>query len=895
MMTGFVMERGVDVFLSGMAVRGAVLLSLSALAAVILRRRSAAGRHWAWLLGLVGLLVLPVAGLLGPRWSVPLPVVTGAAIARGVADGTPGTEAPAKRAGGWASATPMGVDATSRERGAASKDAGARPAAKSGDSEPPTAAVHEAPAIEKEAVPEGVSGASPIGASVPVGGMSTTALLLTLWVAGAAALLIRLLGSHLAVRRLEAASTRFASGPVTDAARRLTQTMGVPRSVRILQGPVDAIPMSWGLARPTVLLPRGAEGWGVGRLEAVLVHELAHVRRRDCLSQFAAELAVAVHWFNPLAWFAVHRLRVEREHACDDEVLNRGARATQYASELVALAREIRFGAAPAVATVAILGPADLKSRVRAVLDAGRPRTLPARAALAGAMVAGAVVLAVATVTPAQAGEADEEDPLEMVMPGPAADEEDRVAVESPRDEGGLLPAPPVADGSKPFQPVSDGFALTAPQAATCGMATEGWERSSSRSEDGDHYRLEWSRSGCSVDVRVEGDIDFNDDFTGVSRVGSGAYLRIEERDGGTQRWLEVTAGSGGAPAFEFRLDGRNHAFDADARAWYAAMLLQVVRRTGFHAEERVAGLLRSGGTQAVLTELDQLKSDHVFSAYTEQLFRQADLTESQAVGLVERARREVDSDHYMSGILMALDEGSLTSERGMDVFLGAATTLESDHYRAQVLGHALEQRTLTQPQVAALIAAVAGMESDHYVAAVLDAVATRYFLDESMRATYLRAVTSVESDHYRAEILGALLDRNDLSGEELGDVLSAVGSMSSDHYKTELLKRFVSDPLSGPEMDRFVEIIAGMESDHYQSEALLELSLTDLTDAQLLRVIDAVAVIESDHYQAALLVEIAGQSRVHEGALYDAMLRAMNTLDSQHYRGQVAERLLRR
>ena len=87
--------------------------------------------------------------------------------------------------------------------------------------------------------------------------------------------------------------------------------------------------MSWGTRRPAVLLPQGAERWPTSRLEAVLLHELAHVRRRDCLTQLMAEVAVALHWVNPLAWVAAHRLRVEREHACDDQALGAGARASQ--------------------------------------------------------------------------------------------------------------------------------------------------------------------------------------------------------------------------------------------------------------------------------------------------------------------------------------------------------------------------------------------------------------------------------------------------------------------------------------------------------------------------------------------------------------------------------------
>jgi hypothetical protein len=111
--------------------------------------------------------------------------------------------------------------------------------------------------------------------------------------------------------------------------------------------------------RPAVLMPTGAADWPAGRQRVVLLHELAHVRRRDCQVQLVAHLALALHWFNPLAWWAVRRLRIEREHACDDHVLRSGARASDYADHLLQIAR----GLLPAAA----------------ILDPENPRRLPDR------------------------------------------------------------------------------------------------------------------------------------------------------------------------------------------------------------------------------------------------------------------------------------------------------------------------------------------------------------------------------------------------------------------------------------------------------------------------------------------------------------------------------------
>ena len=102
------------------------------------------------------------------------------------------------------------------------------------------------------------------------------------------------------------------------------------------------IPMTWGVLRPVVLLPEQAQQWPEPARRLVLLHELAHIKRWDVGFQLIGRLATAVYWFHPLAWYALHRLRAECECACDDYVVHLGARRTDYAQQLVELARSLR-------------------------------------------------------------------------------------------------------------------------------------------------------------------------------------------------------------------------------------------------------------------------------------------------------------------------------------------------------------------------------------------------------------------------------------------------------------------------------------------------------------------------------------------------------------------------
>ena len=127
--------------------------------------------------------------------------------------------------------------------------------------------------------------------------------------------------------------------------------------------------VTWGLARPKVILPSAADAWTDERARVVLSHELAHIRRGDWIVQLSAELLRAFYWFNPLLWVACRRLRLESEHACDDEVMSRGVDGTDYATHLIELARALNqrrhmWFPAPAMAR-----PSSLERRVRAMLN----------------------------------------------------------------------------------------------------------------------------------------------------------------------------------------------------------------------------------------------------------------------------------------------------------------------------------------------------------------------------------------------------------------------------------------------------------------------------------------------------------------------------------------------
>lgn len=131
----------------------------------------------------------------------------------------------------------------------------------------------------------------------------------------------------------------------------------------------------------------------------MLLHELAHVARRDCLTQLLAAVACALYWAHPGVWWAARRLRVERELACDDRVIAGGTDAGEYAGHLLDLAYALGHRRPPALA-VSMAAPRQLEGRLLAAVDAARNRATPAlRSRLAGLLLLAALLLPVATAT----------------------------------------------------------------------------------------------------------------------------------------------------------------------------------------------------------------------------------------------------------------------------------------------------------------------------------------------------------------------------------------------------------------------------------------------------------------------------------------------------------------
>ena len=193
------------------------------------------------------------------------------------------------------------------------------------------------------------------------------------WAGGALVAALRFAAGLLALRRIGVHASALGGPNAPDALAAASRLAGLARPVTLLVSADVHVPVTWGVRRPVVALPAAAAQWSAERLRLVLLHELLHVRRRDVLVEFFLEAVTIAFWFHPAVWLAARQLRLERERACDEAVLETGARASEYCTHLV----EIMGAAARGPGLVVGAGmaaPSTLEYRVRALLGEPRPR-----------------------------------------------------------------------------------------------------------------------------------------------------------------------------------------------------------------------------------------------------------------------------------------------------------------------------------------------------------------------------------------------------------------------------------------------------------------------------------------------------------------------------------------
>jgi beta-lactamase regulating signal transducer with metallopeptidase domain len=345
-------------------VKATIILVAALGTTMAMQRASAGARHLVWLVALGTLLIMPALTAWGP---LPVRVLPAAA-----------ERAPV-----------------------------VTPASISTDFAPPSIA-DAAPPASVPAISGTTSAPAPSLATrlyASFAGLSGLALAVLVWGVVMFAIGCSLVWSAFVVRRIVAHARPLDSSEWLAPLWEVSDRFGLEDAPRLLRSDEAKMPFACGLLTPTIVLPAECDGWSLDRRRAVLLHELAHVRRRDLLGHTLGRLVCAVYWFHPLVWTAAKQLRSESERACDDLALSCGTRATDYAEHLLDIVTAVRRDATPSVA-LAMARRKEFEGRMLAILDPQLQRAAPSRretASLIATLAVIAVVVGAAAPAPRDA------------------------------------------------------------------------------------------------------------------------------------------------------------------------------------------------------------------------------------------------------------------------------------------------------------------------------------------------------------------------------------------------------------------------------------------------------------------------------------------------------------
>ncbi|HVF38851.1 MAG TPA: M56 family metallopeptidase [Gemmatimonadaceae bacterium] len=900
--------------IAGASIKCALILGAAGIVTTLASRASAAFRHLVWTVAVVSSLAIPLLGSVLPQWNAD---VTGLiAVAQKAMREIPVAAAPiGAEAMSAATTNPQALTIV----GDAIAQSGKSVVAADGnivERQPQSSLAPIAPRSQPDNV---ISSATAETATPAL--RDWTSILFVLWALGVVAALLPTAFGIIRLRTIARTARQVRDGRWAELVERIRHASHLPGRVNVVESESTTMPMTWGIFTPTLLVPARSSEWTEWQCRNVLMHELAHVERRDCLTQMLAQVLCAIHWFNPLAWYASHRMRVERELACDDRVLTTGSAPSDYAANLLDVARSLRAPSYTSQTAIAMARPSQLSGRLLAVLDGSRNRSTVNRSLATVILIAaGAIVLPLASLTPAQAiaeeRKATSEVPTETGNPTVSAPSPAGIvrAIHVPNVNLTLPPAPETEE-ARPAPGVtvaSIGSALSASVSSSAAMRSLGspaplklllpliencWEGSGKSSsnisinDDGkDGRRPSWnvrySRDDCSLELRAEGRFTLRADLSDVESLDRDGWIRVEEREGRNSRRVEIrNVGSG--LEHTYYINGDRRAFDNDGRAWLARTLLAVERRTAFAASTRVPQLYRTGGVRAVSNEISQMQSAYPKASYYKTMLDMGIQLDANTLNtIVNAAANELSSsDYYLTEVLGKLVAQPRANQSTWKAFADATTRMKSDYYKASAINKILKNTRVDNETVRSLLKSSTGIKSDYYLAEVLKSVAKDYAINEDTRPYYVEALRNISSDYYRRQVLTTMNGSGEWDSRTTSVVLASIGEIKSDYEKSQSL---ISLAKAGriDNWAAYFSAATNMESSYYQRQTLeAALKIRPLTRDIVAGVLSVAPRLKSDSDLAGLLGTVAKNYRI-EGSLRAAYEKASDEISSDYYRG---------
>jgi len=731
-------------------------------------------------------------------------------------------------------------------------------------------------------------------------------MLVMVWLTGVIVLSLRLMSGWLWVQRLKSHGTSPAGEGWSHIAERLCRRLHIARRVRLLESTIVDVPTVIGWMKPVVLMPASAlAGLNPHQLEAILAHELAHIRRHDYLVNLMQTVVETLLFYHPAVWWLSRRIRVERENCCDDLAVSLCGDPYSYAKALADL-EELRT---PSRHFAMAANGGSLVQRVRRLLGA------PSHAGRAPGWLAGSasvlmllgMAVGAAGTDAFQAAHSTGSTAQSTASTLPASSQQpvrpnDATIEQQLRDEARAMTAAAqqmaqeaevlrkAARAAKTLQdatyqattPFLAGQTLEARASALNEtarmMAVEAESKfAAAKAQEQVATTLpalsDASRAMAALDAaRIATTPLLDRSLAGVSALALAA-----SQTHGTYIW------SNNGDKVEIRYDGEVEFSDddTDVKTLSPGGLLRI--RDGGMMTSLLGGHtveFRADGSGTVTHRYWVGTSERPFdpeghkwlAAVLPRFIRQSGIGASARVARILKQKGP-------AGVLaeISLIEGSWSKRRYFSELLKTAT-LDAGTVR-QALGQAGRE-----------------IDSDFELASLLIDSADKLLVDDATRQAYFDASRSIDSDFEMRRVYSAALKRGPVAAGALVSMLNASQKIDSDFEEASLLVEVArTQALDNTTRPAFFAALGTVQSDFEHHRALTALAgrsdnSPETTSAMLI----SGANVSSDFEAASFLMQLVKQQAI-EGNLRAPFFKAVDSIDSSFERGRVLQAAAKR
>lgn len=335
-------------------------------------------------------------------------------------------------------------------------------------------------------------------------------------------------------------------------------------------------------------------------------------------------------------------------------------------------------------------------------------------------------------------------------------------------------------------------------------------------------WNSNWNRE--NIKISTNGEIEFNDDYTNVTSVSDGGYLKIIMVSFGMKRKLYVSSDEGRV-VYRYFEGNREVDFEPKGREWMNKVLPDVIRNSGLDLENRVNKIYQKKGISGFLSELEETDSDYYRSRMVSYLLKNNKLKKSELQSLLREFPYRIDSDYELSQIYKKYNSVFLEDAEVSAEFFNSLEELSSSYELSQVLSSVYKLNDLNTDNFTSFINALGEISSDYEKSNVMKLALHDDRLTNEQLTVLLNEVEELSSDYEKSQIIKSLLSADGLSAKNLNEIIELTNSISSDYETTQIVGSMIKKGvLNKSNLDEFSELIDDISSDYSYTQILNEL-----------------------------------------------------------------------